>query len=137
MAHTGFDSAPWVKVSDPVSNQMLAPRKGSKVSLVAPVTAVDMVVPVRSQGMISRPRPISKYDDSNIGYTKQNITATNISTTANSSSTAQPPIKRQLMAATKPNDVLQSIGSHKSGSNIGTSQHQTMGKTRSSLILEQ
>ena len=135
--YNGYDSAPWVKASDPVSSQIPAKRKGSKVSLVAPVTAADMVVPVRSQAMIGRPRPISKNYDTNVGRTMQNTTATNISTTANSSSTAQPPVKRQLMPSTKPNDLLQSIGSQQSSTNIGTNQHQTMGKTRSVLILEQ
>ena len=65
--YNGFDSAPWAKASNPVSNQMLAQRKGSKVSLAAPVTAADMVVPVRSQAMITRPRPMSKNDDNNKG----------------------------------------------------------------------
>ena len=131
--YNGCDTASWVKTSDPVSNQIPAQRKGSKVSLVAPVKAVDMVVPVRSQAMIGRPRPTSKNYDTSVGHTMQNTTATKISTAANSSSSEQQPFKRQLMASTKPNDLLQSIGSQQSGTN----QHQTMGKTRSVLILEQ
>ena len=82
--YSGFDSAPWAKASNPVSNQMLAQRKGSKVLLAAPVTAADMVVPARSQAMINRPRPMSKNDGNNMGYTIQNTAATEISTAANS-----------------------------------------------------